>query len=770
MTQKDFTRKSFLVALLVIMLGLYGVVTVFAAPPNPGGYTPAETLDPECMPGHSVANGDPFDCFVTAGGGSGWSLIGDAGTDGGVTNFIGTTDAVDFIIKVEDNEIARFGQISNVALGFDTLASGDRSTAFGSETVASGFRATAFGSATVSSADVSTAWGSLTTASGNHATSFGLSTTASGDQSTAFGSGTVSSGARSTALGNNTTASGENSLATGEEANASGYASSAFGRRTNAYSIAESAFGSFNTPYVPIGPSSFDGADRLFVVGNGDPFTGDEHNAYTLWKDGSFAYNDDNFANDDPGTEQNMFYFNYGNHDGEGSVQTKKAIRLGSSWNNEWDIDSVNVGDKSIVLGFSIPGDLWNVSVASGSHAIALGACSVASGNFSFVGTGCNTASGLHSQALGTANIASGIMASVLAGNSSEASGDLSLAMGSGIHARSSYESVLGYNNTTYTPNSTNATDMNIDDPLLEDRLFSIGNGFNAGPTGSDAFTILKDGRTGIAIDNFEQSLNASIFQVGNGATTVIGYVDNGTGNWIAVSDERKKDNIRNLGYGLDTVNELSPKAYVMKSNGQESIGFLAQDVLSIIPEAVFGNEEQGYGMAYQVITPVLVNAIQELDLKFSTIEALSGVDTESFFERITTLVRDTIADMTEIVVQLVKADRIETQELCVDGECFTGDDIRALKGMIDTDDVDDVEAESLDTSLALTEEEIPDEDQDEDVVDGVETELQDDPAQEAGGDEGVVEDEDEDLSIAQEPVVIEEAPVIVEEAEEVLE
>jgi hypothetical protein len=41
------------------------------------------------------------------GGGSGWSLTGNAGTTAG-TNFIGTTDAQDFVVKTNGNEIGRF--------------------------------------------------------------------------------------------------------------------------------------------------------------------------------------------------------------------------------------------------------------------------------------------------------------------------------------------------------------------------------------------------------------------------------------------------------------------------------------------------------------------------------------------------------------------------------------------------------------------------------------------------------------------------------------
>ncbi|MBZ4252020.1 hypothetical protein LAJ57_14050, partial [Streptococcus pneumoniae] len=45
--------------------------------------------------------------FSGGGGGSGWQLTGNAGTTAG-TNFIGTTDAQDLVIKRNSVEVAKF--------------------------------------------------------------------------------------------------------------------------------------------------------------------------------------------------------------------------------------------------------------------------------------------------------------------------------------------------------------------------------------------------------------------------------------------------------------------------------------------------------------------------------------------------------------------------------------------------------------------------------------------------------------------------------------
>lgn len=103
----------------------------------------------------------------------------------------------------------------SVAMGNNTIASGNSSTAMGNNTLASGANSTAMGINSIASGTNSTAMGINTIASNISSTAMGNNTVASGTSSTAMGRNTIASGANSTAMGFNTTASGNNSTAMG---------------------------------------------------------------------------------------------------------------------------------------------------------------------------------------------------------------------------------------------------------------------------------------------------------------------------------------------------------------------------------------------------------------------------------------------------------------------------------------------------------------------------------------------------------------------------
>ena len=97
-------------------------------------------------------------------------------------------------------------------------------------------------------------------------------------------------------------------------------------------------------------------------------------------------------------------------------------------------------------------------------------------------------------------------------------------------------------------------------------------------------------------------------------------------------SDLRLKNVGANVSYGLAEVKQLQPKQYALKDDPDvNKLGFIAQEVESIIPEAVFDTLEEldGHqegdrtklGMEYVQLIPVLVNAIKELSTEVDTLK-----------------------------------------------------------------------------------------------------------------------------------------------------
>jgi hypothetical protein len=84
----------------------------------------------------------------------------------------------------------------------------------------------------------------------------------------------------------------------------------------------------------------------------------------------------------------------------------------------------------------------------------------------------------------------------------------------------------------------------------------------------------------------------------------------------ISTSDERLKEDIEPLEYGLDEVMKLRPVTYNWKDRDDDSrtIGLLAQEVEAVIDEAVnvAPDEIGSRGVRYTNMVPVLIKAIQE--------------------------------------------------------------------------------------------------------------------------------------------------------------
>lgn len=133
---------------------------------------------------------------------------------------------------------------------------------------------------------------------------------------------------------------------------------------------------------------------------------------------------------------------------------------------------------------------LGNTSTASAVSALAMGQSSTASGQASIaIGTE-NIASGQNALAIGRLSEATGQSSIAIGTVGNEASGVGSISVGNNTIAESAYTTAMGLYNTLETsPEPAVVSDGTK-------RLFVIGNGNST--TRSDAFTILRNGKTGI--------------------------------------------------------------------------------------------------------------------------------------------------------------------------------------------------------------------------------------------------------------------------------
>jgi hypothetical protein len=114
---------------------------------------------------------------------------------------------------------------------------------------------------------------------------------------------------------------------------------------------------------------------------------------------------------------------------------------------------------------------------------------------------------------------------------------------------------------------------------------------------------------------------NARITAVGAGTfSNNLNITSDGTLT-TATSDEKFKYNIRPLNYGLETLLQLNPVNFQWIEGEEEDLGFIAQDVAEIIPEAVNTNWNSDLLFRYESLIPILTKAIQEQNLLIKALE-----------------------------------------------------------------------------------------------------------------------------------------------------
>ena len=156
----------------------------------------------------------------------------------------------------------------------------------------------------------------------------------------------------------------------------------------------------------------------------------------------------------------------------------------------------------------------------------------------------------------------------------------------------------------------------------------------------------MHDGGSGSGLYNdvnnewlFNATLNGNSYMYSNGTwrgqATGVGYEVNGsltaTGNVTAYSDARLKTNVKTIDNALDIVGQLRGVSFDWKESGKHSIGVIAQEVETVLPELVTQSrsvdpetkeESDVKSVDYGKMVGVLINAIKELKAE---VEELKG-------------------------------------------------------------------------------------------------------------------------------------------------
>ena len=141
--------------------------------------------------------------------------------------------------------------------------------------------------------------------------------------------------------------------------------------------------------------------------------------------------------------------------------------------------------------------------------------------------------------------------------------------------------------------------------------------------TGSDNTELVGTNRAGVQ----GWSINAFGLATFTSLGTGLVYSNAGALTSTNPSDERLKDKIKDISWGLSDILKLRPVSYQWKDdkiNQGIQFGFIAQEVQDVMPEAIkeFGDEIKYLGLEKDAIYATLVKAIQELESRIKDLEA----------------------------------------------------------------------------------------------------------------------------------------------------
>lgn len=159
--------------------------------------------------------------------------------------------------------------------------------------------------------------------------------------------------------------------------------------------------------------------------------------------------------------------------------------------------------------------------------------------------------------------------------------------------------------------------------------VIDVGNGTSADKSGSINLTNLTASGTVRANTGFSANGTPGVTSTPAAPITAITVIEGIVTAITGTSDARLKTNIKPFSKGLDAVLAITPKTYTWNEAGQkisnipsgfEQVGFIAQNVQTVIPEAI-GKEGEYLTLDTRAIMAALVNAVHELSARVVELE-----------------------------------------------------------------------------------------------------------------------------------------------------
>jgi len=92
---------------------------------------------------------------------------------------------------------------------------------------------------------------------------------------------------------------------------------------------------------------------------------------------------------------------------------------------------------------------------------------------------------------------------------------------------------------------------------------------------------------------------------------------------FVTYSDESLKEEVTAMDNALDSIMSLNGVEFTWKSSGERDFGFLAQEVKSVIPQAVSVGNDGIHGVDYSRLTSVLVEAVKAQQVQIEELKAI---------------------------------------------------------------------------------------------------------------------------------------------------